>query len=187
MVGKTSPNQDQDSGSTLDQAILAAQRGDLVKARSIAEGGLEAGSADTVPINAFLGMVCARLQDLPAAAGHLAQAHALMPQDITIACNLVALLMDQGTDAEALAVATAELAQADKSLRVARYRAFLAQKLEQFADAGARGPGQLGLHISWLSKHCHFGREWQRREDLNVFLRDPFLTYLALLFLLKSM
>jgi tetratricopeptide (TPR) repeat protein len=135
MVGETSPNQDQDSGSTLDQAILAAQRGDLAKARSIAEGGLQADAADIVPIHAFLGMVCAQLQDLPAAAGHLAKAHALMPQDITIACNLVAILMDQGRDAEALAVATAELAQADKSLRVARYRAFLAQKLERFADA----------------------------------------------------
>jgi len=133
MVGDTSPNQD--SGPTLDQAILAAQRGDLVKARSIAEGGLRSGTADIVPINAFLGMVCAQLQDLPAAARHLAQAHALMPQDVTIACNLISVLMDQDKDADALAVASAELAQADKSLRVARYRGFLAQKLEQFAEA----------------------------------------------------
>ncbi len=133
MVGETSPNHDQ--GSTLDQAILAAQHGDLSKARAIAEGGLEAGGTDMVQIYAFLGMVCAQLQDLPAAAGHLAHAHELRPQDITIACNLISVLMDQGKEAEALAVASAELAELDKSLRVARYRAFLAQQLEQFAEA----------------------------------------------------
>ncbi|WP_173204971.1 tetratricopeptide repeat protein [Sphingopyxis sp. BSNA05] len=119
----------------MDKAIAAAQRGDLTSARAIAEIGLQSGSADTLSVHAFLGMVCARLQDLPAATRHLAEAHALQPRDVTIACNLVAILMDQDRDAEALAVATAELAQADKSLRVARYRAFLAQKIEQFPEA----------------------------------------------------
>ena len=43
--------------------------------------------------------------------------------------------MDQGMDADALSIATHELAHADKSMRVARYRGFLAQKLENFAEA----------------------------------------------------
>lgn len=133
MVGKSSTNVD--GAYTLNQAMEAARRGDLANARLIAEGGLQSGDADVVPIRALLGMVCAQLEDLPAAVQHLAQAHELRPQDVTIACNLISVLMDQGSDADALAVATTELAQADKSLRVARYRGFLAQKLEEFAEA----------------------------------------------------
>lgn len=124
-----------DGSSLLNQAVQAARRGDLAAARTIAEGALNSAISDTVPFHAFLGMACARMGDLPAATQHLAQAHTQKPQDVTIACNLISALVDQERDAEALAVATAGLAKADQSLRVARYRAFLAQKLEQFGEA----------------------------------------------------
>ena len=124
-----------DGSSLLNQAVQAARRGDLAGARTIAEGALKSAVSNTVPFHAFLGMVCARTGDMPAATQHLAEAHQQNPQDVTVACNLISALMDQERDTEALAVATASLAKADQSLRVARYRAFLAQKLEQFPDA----------------------------------------------------
>lgn len=123
------------SDDLLNQAVVAARGGNLVEGRSIAEGALLSAPADATPLHAFLGMVCARMGDLPAASDHLAHAHQLKPQDVTIACNLISMLIDQERDVEALAVATTALSRADHSLRVARYRGFLAQKLEQFSDA----------------------------------------------------
>lgn len=121
--------------SVLKKAVAFAQRGDLGQARALAERGLRDGEGEPAALHAFLGMVCARTGDRPAAAAHLNSAHQARPSDITIACNLISVLMEDGRDEEALAVATKELAQADQSLRVARYRGFLAQKLEDFAAA----------------------------------------------------
>ncbi|MDF1833929.1 MAG: sulfotransferase [Alteraurantiacibacter sp. bin_em_oilr2.035] len=130
----------QSSGMTsgadpLDQAISAVRRGDMAQARTIAETAIDGGTGDTAALHGLMGMVCARSGDLAAATQHLAKAHALRPQDITIACNLIALLMDQKRDEDALKVASADLMNADTSLRIARYRAFLAQKLEDFGAA----------------------------------------------------
>jgi tetratricopeptide (TPR) repeat protein len=124
-----------DGSNLLNQAVQAARQGNFAKARTLAEDGLKGGPGDVAPFHGFLGMVCARTGDLPAATQHLAKAHALRPHDITIACNLISILMDQERDAEALEVASAELLRKDDSLRVARFRGFLAQKLEDFAAA----------------------------------------------------
>ncbi|BBC74247.1 conserved hypothetical protein [Altererythrobacter sp. B11] len=80
-------------------------------------------------------MMKARSGAFDAAAAHLLQAHQARPADITIACNLISVLMDAGRNAEALAIASQELAAADATGRVARYRGFLAQTLEQFDTA----------------------------------------------------
>lgn len=124
-----------DGNALLNQAVQAARQGNFEQARTIAEGGLKDGLGDAAAFHGFLGMVCARSGDLPSATEHLSEGHALRPQDITIACNLISILMDQERDAEALAVASCHLMETDASLRVARFRGFLAQKLEDYAAA----------------------------------------------------
>lgn len=128
------PTSDASTDDLLAQAVAAARAGDMKKARERAERGLET-AAEATPFHAFLGMLFARSGEKAAAAEHLRRAHAARSDDITIACNLISVLMNDGRDEEALAVATEKLAKADNSLRIARYRGFLAQKLEQFDEA----------------------------------------------------
>ena len=129
------PTSDASTDDFLAQAVAAARAGDMRKARERAERGLEIAGAEATPLHAFLGMIFARSGDLMAAAEHLKKAHAARPGDITIACNLISVLMDAGRDEDALAIATDELADSDKSLRIARYRGFLAQKMDKFDEA----------------------------------------------------
>jgi tetratricopeptide (TPR) repeat protein len=112
----------------------AAQAGDWRRACQLAEGALSQGG-DVVALNAFLGMVRARAGDPGGAIRNLSQAHDGRPGDATIACNLISALIESGELAGALDVATRDLAFSDASLRIARYRGFLAQSLEQFAEA----------------------------------------------------
>ncbi|MGL3822105.1 tetratricopeptide repeat-containing sulfotransferase family protein [Sphingopyxis sp. R3-92] len=125
---------DSRTADVLKQAVGAAQAGEVERARQIAEGAL-ANGGDGVALNAFLGMLLARSGDLVGAARHLAAAHQGRPSDATIACNLIAVLIDTGELARAFDVATQEIARADPTLRVARYRGFIAQSLERFPDA----------------------------------------------------
>lgn len=125
---------DPGTADALNQAMKAARAGDVPGARRVAERAL-AGGGDVTALNAFLGMLAARSNDLPGAARHLRAAHRGRPGDVTIACNLVAALIDLGDLAAALDVATADRALADPTLRLARYRGFLAQSLERFDDA----------------------------------------------------
>lgn len=130
----SAPALDAGTAETLRQAIGMAQSGDLNRAYSIAQQGL-LGGGDAVALHAFLGMIKARQGDPAAAAVHLHQAHKARPKDVTIACNLISVLIEAGDMAGALAAATAELAFSDPTLRVARYRGFAAQSLERFEDA----------------------------------------------------
>ena len=125
---------DSRTADALRQAVGAARSGDVARAKLLAEGALSEGG-DTAALNAFLGMLQARSGDLAAAARHLQAAHEARPTDTTIACNLIAVLIDKGDLAAALAVATADLARTDPTLRVARYRGFVAQSLEDFPTA----------------------------------------------------
>lgn len=127
---------DSQTADVLRQAVGAAQSGDVARARQLAESALDAGG-DTVALNAFLGMLQARANDLDAAARHLRSAHDARRSDTTIACNLIAVLIDKGDLIEALDVATLDLARADTTLRIARYRGFVAQSLERFDEAVA--------------------------------------------------
>ncbi len=122
------------TADTIRQAVTAAQAGDLDGACRLAEAGL-AGGGDVVALNALLGMVRARAGDSGRAIEHLRKAHSGRPGDATIACNLIAALIEARDLERALAVATRELAASDKSLRIGRYRGFLAQSLGQFEAA----------------------------------------------------
>lgn len=125
---------DSRTADALRQAVGAARSGDVARAKLLAEGALSDGG-DSAALNAFLGMLQARSGDLAAAASHLQAAHEARPTDTTIACNLIAVLIDKGDLPAALEVATPDLAKADTSLRIARYRGFVAQSLEQFPEA----------------------------------------------------
>jgi tetratricopeptide (TPR) repeat protein len=125
---------DSRTADALRQAVGAARSGDVARAKQLAEGALSEGG-DKAALNAFLGMLQARSGDLAAAARHLQAAHEARPTDTTIACNLIAVLIDKGDLAAALAVATADLAKTDPTLRIARYRGFVAQSLEDFPTA----------------------------------------------------
>jgi tetratricopeptide (TPR) repeat protein len=125
---------DQQTAGVIRQAMAAAQAGDVANARRLAEGALVRGG-DIVALNAFLGMLLARSGDVPGSARHLRAAHQARPGDVTIACNLIAVLAETGDQAGALEVATRDLALGDPTLRVARYRGFLAQSLNRFGDA----------------------------------------------------
>lgn len=125
---------DEMTASTLQQAVAAAQSGNLPHARELASTALAKGG-DVTALNAFLGMINAREGDLVAASRNLQIAHKARPDDITIACNLLSVLIDSQQWEGALAVATRELAFSDESLRIIRYRGFVAQSLEKFEEA----------------------------------------------------
>ena len=78
----------------LRQALGAAQRGEMATAVAMAEQGLQEGKGDPVAFHAFLGMIHARSGETGPAAEHLAQAHRAKPADVTIVCNLIAVLID---------------------------------------------------------------------------------------------
>lgn len=122
------------TADVLRQAVGSAQAGNLQHASQLAEGALAQGG-DVVALNAFLGMLRARSGDPAGATRHLKTAHVGRPHDSTIACNLIAILIDTGDLAGAFDVATRELALSDATLRIARYRGFVAQSLERFDDA----------------------------------------------------
>ncbi|WP_404336597.1 sulfotransferase [Sphingomonas sp. MMS12-HWE2-04] len=130
----TAPELDSATTQALRAAMGAAQSGDLPAAAAIARAAL-AEAAQPAPLHAFLGMLSARAGDLAGAAGHLRSAHAARPGDTTIACNLIAVLIDLGDQAVALEIASADRAFADPTLRIARYRGFLAQALGLLAEA----------------------------------------------------
>lgn len=121
---------------TLRDAVAAARGGDTAHASALASDALAAGG-DPAPLRAFLGMLSARAGDLTAAAEQLHGALAARPTDATIACNLIAVLIDSGRYTEALQIATEQRARTDPSLRITRYRGFLFQTLGDYHAAVA--------------------------------------------------
>lgn len=114
--------------AAIRQAISEAGAGRLSKACEIGERALEDGG-DQVALNAMLGAFRCRLGEFEAALRHLRPAHDARPLDVTIAVNLVAALVECGHHEEALAIASSELMNADKSLQLARYKGYIAQLL----------------------------------------------------------
>lgn len=119
------------TGDALRHAVSAAQDGNIHLACALAERGLADGG-DVAALNAFLGMMCARAGEHSRAIAHLRTAHAARPDDVTIACNLIASLIEEREFSPALDVASFDFAVHDPSLRIARYRGFLAQTLGKF-------------------------------------------------------
>lgn len=127
---------DSKTAEIVQSAVSLARSGDVTRAYEVARQGLLAGG-EAVTLHAFMGMVKARSGELDAAANHLRQAHRGRPDDVTIACNLISVLIDAGDMAGALEAASAALAFSDPTLRVARYRGFAAQSLERYEAAAA--------------------------------------------------
>ncbi|HZU51245.1 MAG TPA: sulfotransferase [Sphingomicrobium sp.] len=132
MLGSTAL--DPRTASAIREALASASNGRIADARRIGEAALAAGG-DEAPLNAMLGTFCLRSADFEGAARHLRIAHAMRPDDVTIAINLGTALAQLELYQEALAVASEELAAADQSLRLQRLRAFAAQSLGQHASA----------------------------------------------------
>ena len=123
-----------ETASIIRQALSAAQSGNIPRACTVVEEGLR-GGGDTAALNAMLGVLRCRSGDLEQGVVHLRAALALQPQDLTIATNLAAALVEQGDHDAALDVATRERAEADETLRLARFRAFAAQSAGNFPQA----------------------------------------------------
>ena len=118
----------------IQEALRLARLGNLAGARSVAERALDLGS-NRFALHALLGMLCCQSGDLTAGIGYLREAHDAHPADISVTTNLVQALLQSGAPTEALAVCTAEAAQAESSSKLWRLRAFLLQLQEDHAAA----------------------------------------------------
>ncbi len=125
---------DSDTAQVIRQALAAAQSGDLAKACDLAEQGLRDG-ADPAALYALTGMLRCRSGDLTAGEKDLRTALELRPDDARVAVNLTAALIELKRYDEAMDVATAERAEADSSLQLARFRGFAAQSAENYKVA----------------------------------------------------
>jgi len=125
---------DSDTTGVIRQAMAAARDGNIAQACAVAEQGLEQGG-DPVALHAMLGVLRCRSNDLAQGVAHLRAAHDLQPDDLTIAINLAAALVEQGDHEATLGVATRERAEADTSLRLTRFRGFAAQMSGNHADS----------------------------------------------------
>ena len=112
---------DDHTAAAIRQAIGEASAGRFAAACVIGERALDEGG-DTVALNALLGMLRCRTGEFEAALRHLRPAHKARPEDVSIASNLLMALVQVGENEEAFALASPELAKADRSLTVARYR-----------------------------------------------------------------
>ena len=123
------------------KAIAEAGAGRLGSACEIGERALSDGG-DIVALNAMLGMFRCRSGEFQVAVRHLRSAHEARPNDLAVASNLVAALVECGKFDEALSVATPERAAADRTLRLARYRGYIAQ-LKGSTDVAAQAYGEI--------------------------------------------
>lgn len=138
---------DDRTAAAIRQAIAVASAGRLAAACQIGERALDEGG-DAVALNAMLGMFRCRAGEFEAALQHLRPAHEARPDDVSIASNLLMALVESGKVEEAFALASPELAKADSSLTVARYRGYAAQllgdtpaALEAYETVVAAAPG----------------------------------------------
>ena len=123
------------------EAIAEAGAGRLGSACEIGERALDEGG-EPVALNAMLGMFRCRTGEFQTALRHLRPAHEARPDDLAVASNLVAALVECGEFDEALSVATPERAAADRTLRLARYRGYIAQ-LQGSAEVAAEAYGEI--------------------------------------------
>jgi len=119
---------DDRTAAAIRQAIRLASAGRVAEACEHGERALEDGG-DSVALNAMLGMLRCRTREFDAALRHLRPAHQARPTDLSITSNLMMALVESGQHEEAFSLATPELARADRSLTIARYRGYVAQLL----------------------------------------------------------
>ena len=125
---------DSRTASAIRRAIAEASAGRLAAACDIGERALCTGG-DQTALNAMLGMLRCRTGEFEAALRHLQPARTARPDDVSIASNFIMALVESGHIEEAFAAASPELAAADPSLTIARYRGYVAQLLGNSAAA----------------------------------------------------
>src|SRR6476469_102188 len=125
---------DDGTATAIRQALSAAGSGRIADARRIGEQAL-AGGGDVTALNAMLGTFCLRAGDFERAVEHLRIAVAKRPDDVLIVFNLGSALAQLGSFGEALEVADPSIAEADRSFRILRLRAYCLQALEDYPAA----------------------------------------------------
>jgi tetratricopeptide (TPR) repeat protein len=125
---------DDRTAAAIRRAIGEASVGRLASACEIGQRALDEGG-QPVALNAMLGMLRCRSGEFELALVHLRPAYTARPGDVSIASNLLMALVESGRTEEAFALASPELANADRSLTIARYRGYVAQLLGQSGAA----------------------------------------------------
>ena len=125
---------DDRTAAAIRDAIRAASAGRMADAIRIGEQALASGG-DPTALNAMLGNLHCRADDLEAGIRHLRAAHKLKPSDRVIAANLATALAQQGDYGAAIEVLTDEIARTDPTMRLQRIRAFLAQHADDYQTA----------------------------------------------------
>ena len=125
---------DDRTAAVIRQAIAEAGAGRLNKACAIAEQALS-GAGDPVALHTLLGMLHCQTANFEIALGHLRIARAARSNDLSIARNLTVALVETGRLKEAYSLTTRDLAKADESLTIFRYRGYIAQLLGRTQDA----------------------------------------------------
>ena len=128
------PLLDDQTVAAIRRAMSAMHAGRLDEAYRIGEHALAEGG-EPVALNAMLGAILCGSGKMEDGVVHLRAAREARPNDPIIAANLATALSELGDYESALAVATDELARADKSLRLQRIRGFAAQQLKNYPAA----------------------------------------------------
>ena len=125
---------DDRTAAVIRHAIAEASAGRLNEACAIAEQALS-DAADPIALHAMLGMLRCQAANFETALGHLRIARTARPNDLSIARNLTVALVETGRLEEAYSLTTPDLAKADESLTILRYRGYIAQLLGRAKDA----------------------------------------------------
>jgi len=132
----TAPALDDQTVTTIREAVQAARSGRLDDACRIGERGLAAGG-NRAALSAMLGTFYCRAGNLIAGVQHLKEASSSRPADTVIAINLGAALAQLGDYQELLRVIPDSLAASDPTMQLYRLRGFGAQHSGDFATAVA--------------------------------------------------
>lgn len=114
--------------------MAAARMGRIPEALSIGERAL-AGGCDSAAVNAMMGTLHCQTGNLDVGIRHLRVALEIQSSDPVIAANLATALAQQGDYQAALEVLTDEIASTDRTMRLQRIRAYLAQHADDFQTA----------------------------------------------------
>ena len=125
---------DDQTAAAIREAMTAARMGRVPEALNIGERALASG-CDSAALNAMLGTLHCQTGNLEAGIRHLQAANEIQSTDPVIATNLATALAQQGDYQAALDVLTDDIARTDRTMRLQRIRAYLAQHAGDFQTA----------------------------------------------------
>ena len=115
-------------------ALAEAAAGRLDEACRIGQAALDHGG-DAPALHAMLGMLRSQAGELDDAIRHLSIAQQARPNDVRITNNLAVAMAKAGRTQDALELITEDLARVDSSFQLWRLRGYLAQELDDHAEA----------------------------------------------------